>query len=68
MTALTAVLLPTFSAAGTDLWQRCRDLGAELEPAGGLWALVAGVVVYGVVAVSLAISFLAARSTPEPRP
>ena len=40
----------------------------RLELAGGFWALVAGVVVYGVVAVSLAISFLAARSTPGPRP
>lgn len=60
--ALTAVLIPTFLAAGSALWELWHDLGAELtgEPAGGFWPLAAGVIVYGLVAASGAVSCMVA--------
>ncbi|MDQ3980844.1 MAG: hypothetical protein M3314_15065 [Actinomycetota bacterium] len=57
--AFTLVLIPAFLAAGTAIWALWYDLGAELtgEPPTGTWSLAAGVVVYGLVAMSVASSY-----------
>ena len=68
--AFTIALIPVFFAAGVAFWRLWSDLGAELtgEPAAGSWSLVAGVVVYGLVATCLAISYFVLVGRPRRHP
>lgn len=57
--AFTLVLIPTCLAAGTAISAVWYDLGAELtgEPRTGAWSLAGGVVVYGLVTMSVVTSY-----------
>ena len=57
--ACTAVLVTTSLVADIAPWTLWYDLGTRLtgESATGLWSLVSGIVVYGLVALCLATSY-----------
>lgn len=65
--AFTVALMPVLMAADIDFWRLWSDLGAELtgEAPAGSWSLVAGVVVYGLVATCLATSYFALVRRPR---
>jgi hypothetical protein len=59
VTVITIVLIPVLAAADLAYWRLWYDLGADLtgEPARGSWSLVAGLVVYGLVTMCVAMSY-----------
>ena len=67
VTAITVVLIPAFLVADIAYWRLWYDLGSELtaEPATGSWSLVAGVVVYGLVAMCVATSYFVLVRRPR---
>ena len=59
VSTFTMALTSALFVAGASFWHLWYDLGAELtaEPSRGAWSLLAGVVVYGVTALGLVISY-----------
>ncbi len=57
--AITILLIPVFSTAGVAFWRLWYRLGAALtgEPTGGSWSLIAGAIVYGLVATCVMTSY-----------
>lgn len=63
----TAVTMTASWAADIAFWRLWYDLGARLtgESATGSWSLVGGMVVYGLVAVCLAVSYFVLVRRPR---